>query len=368
MKRFLGFVKKEFFHIIRDPKTMLILFGLPVIQLLIFGYVIKNEVKDVTVAILDQSNDRVTRDISNKILSSGYFIFNETIASSDQIEEIFEKGDTKLVIVFEPGFSKNLQKNNTANIHLIADASDPNIASTVISYISGIVLDYMKDINQTEGLSYRIAIEPRMLYNQDLKSAFMFVPGTMALILMLVSAMMSSISIAREKEFGSMEVLLVSPLNPVQIILGKVTPYISLSVINAITIIALGNLVFQVPVRGSLIFLFLVTLLFILLALTLGILISTKSNNQQTAMFISMFSLLLPTMVLSGFIFPIENMPKILQWLTMILPPRWFITIVRGIMLKGIGITYLWKEVLILVGFIMLFTLLSIKNFKMRLE
>ena len=196
----------------------------------------------------------------------------------------------------------------------------------------------------------------------------MFIPGTIALILMLVSAIMTSISIAREKELGTMEVLLVSPLKPIQIILGKVAPYVLLSFINAIVILILGYLVFHIPVRGSITLFMVINLLYIILALSLGILISTFSNSQQTAMFVSMFALMLPTMLLSGFIFPIENMPKLLQLLSNIMPARWFLAIIKNIMIKGTGLFYVWKETLVLIGFIVLFITISTKKFKYRLE
>ncbi len=207
-----------------------------------------------------------------------------------------------------------------------------------------------------------------MLYNNSLKGVYMFVPGTMALILMLVSAMMTSISIAREKEMGTMEVLLVSPLKPLPIVIGKVIPYMALSFINAVVIIALSYFVFGMPIQGNLIFLLLETLLFIFMALSLGILISTASNSQLVAMFISMFALLLPTMLLSGFIFPIENMPKILQWFSTIMPAKYFIIIIKNIMIKGSGIGVIWKETLIIAGMTVFFLVMSIKKFKVRLE
>jgi ABC-2 type transport system permease protein len=214
----------------------------------------------------------------------------------------------------------------------------------------------------------QIDTEVRMFYNESLKSVYMFVPGIMAMILMLISAMMTSISITREKELGTMEILLVTPLRPTQIILGKVTPYLFLSIINAIVIVLIGHLVFLVPIKGSVIFLMAETILFILMALCLGILISTAAKTQMTAMFISMIALMLPTMLLSGFIFPIENMPKALQVLSSIMPPRWFIIIIKNIMLKGTGILYVWKETLIIAGMATLFTTIAVKKFKTRLE
>jgi len=196
----------------------------------------------------------------------------------------------------------------------------------------------------------------------------MFVPGIMAMILILISAMMTSIYIAREKEFGTMEVLLVSPLKPVQIILGKVTPYIALSFVITIIILLLGYLVFGVPITGSILFLLAVNILYIILSLSIGIFISTLAKTQQMAMFMSMLSLMLPTLLLSGFIFPIENMPLVLQWLSALLPPRWFIVIIKNVMLKGTGLLYNWKEILFLIGMILFFLVFSIRMFKIRLE
>ncbi|MCD4666156.1 MAG: ABC transporter permease [Bacteroidales bacterium] len=368
MKQFLGFVKKEFYHIFRDIRTMLVLFGIPVAQLLIFGYVVNNEIKDIKIAIYDQSKDNVTREITNKIISSGYFILEENLSSANDIENIFRKGDVREVIIFEPGFAKKLEKENKANIQLIADASDANTANLIVNYTNAIILDYLKKEYPFAEFPMQIVPEVRMIYNEEMKSVYMFVPGTMALILMLISAMMTSISIAREKELGTMEVLLVSPLKPVHIVVGKVIPYVVLSFINAVVIILLGYFIFGMPVKGSLVLLLAESLLFISLALSIGIFISTMANSQQVAMFISLFALMLPVLLLSGFIFPIENMPVILQGLSYILPPRYFITIIKNIMLKGVGLTYVWKETFILLGMTFIYITLSVKKFKVRLE
>ena len=368
MKRFFGFVIKEFYHIFRDKRTMLILFGMPIAQILLFGYVITNEIRNVKIAVYDKSKDEITRKIMQKILSSGYFIFEKEIHSEDEIEKTFKRGIVKEVIVFDEDFSRKLERNKTASIHLIADASDANTANLIVNYTNAIIRDFQAKEISKQIMFFQIIPEVRMLYNENLKGAFMFVPGTMALILMLISAMMTSISITREKEFNTMETLLVSPLKPIQIIIGKVTPYIALSFVNAITIIVLGSLVFDVPVKGSLVLLLAETILFISMALSLGIMISTVAKTQQVAMFISMFALMLPTILLSGFIFPIENMPIILQVISNIVPPRWFIIIVKNIMLKGTGFNYVWKETLIIAGLTCIFIFISVKRFKTRLE
>ena len=368
MDQLLGFIKKEFTHIFRDPRTMVILFGIPIIQLMLFGFVITTEIKDARIAILDHANDNVTRDIKNKLLSSGYFRLEANLQQENEIDPIFKKGDVKQVIVFERNFAQKLEREGKADIQVIADASDPNTAQMLYNYTNAIVQDYTKKKFAGFTIPVQIKSEVRMLYNENMVGAFMYVPGTMALILMLISAMMTSITIAREKEMGTMEILLVSPLKATHIILGKVAPYLLLSIIDAIVVVFLGNVVFGVPIRGSILVLAFLVILYISMALSLGILISTVSDSQQVAMFISGFALMLPTMLLSGFIFPIENMPVALQVLSSLMPPRWFIDALKQVMLKGNGFAYIWPNVLILGAMTTLFLVLSVKKFRLRLE
>jgi len=368
MNRFRGFVRKEFYHIFRDKQTLLILFGMPIAQMLIFGFVISNEIRNVGIAILDQSHDVVTQKITDKILSSGYFLLEYKLNSPDEIGQVFRSGKVKEVVVFEPQFERKLTRTGKANIQIIADASDANLANLISTYTTGIIQDYVNRSNALNPVPMRIIPEVRMVYNEQLRGAFLFVPGIMALILVLISALMTSISITREKEMGTMEILLVSPLKPIQIIIGKVVPYIALAFTNAITILLLGNFVFGVPIQGSVVLLLLECMLYILLALSLGILISSVTSNQLVAMMLSAFALMLPVILLSGFIFPIENMPLILQWICQLMPPKWFIIIIKSIMLKGAGIGYIWKETLILMAMTVLFLTISLKKFKIRLE
>lgn len=368
MNRFKSFIIKEFRHIFRDVRTMIILFGMPVAQILIFGYVVTNEVKDAKIAVLDYSKDAVTVEITNKLTSSGYFMLVKNLNSEKEIELAFRNGEIQQAIIFEPDFGKHFIKEGKANMRIVADASDANSANMLTNYTTAIVQNYAMSENNLSIASGQIILQTQMQFNQNMEGAYMFVPGTMALILMLISAMMTSISITREKESGTMEVLLVSPLKPTQIIIGKVIPYVVLSFVNALSILALGFFVFGLPINGSLALLLAESMLFILLALSLGILISTVAKSQQVAMFISMFALMLPTMLLSGFIFPIENMPEILQWLCHAMPPKYFITIIKDIMLKGSGFENIWFETLVLIGMTLFFVLLSIKKFKTRLD
>ena len=368
MNKFLGFVRKEFLHIFRDVRTMIILFGIPVVQLLLFGTVITTEVKDAKIAIFDQSRDDVTRELIIKILSSGYFQLEQYLDNQSDIDAAMRNGTVKEVLVFEPDFGRKLKKEGQASVNVITDASDPNTARLLTGYTTGIINDYIaKQIDEFQ-VPLQIQTEVRMFYNESLKSVYMFVPGLMAMILMLISAMMTSISITREKEMGTMEVLLVSPLRPLQIILGKVTPYLLLSCINATVIVLIGHIIFKVPVNGSWILLMFECVLFIMLALSLGMLISSVAKTQMVAMFVSMIALMLPTMLLSGFIFPVENMPTVLQILAYIMPPRWFIIIVKNIMLKGSGLDFIWKETIVLVGITVMLLFIAVKKFKTRLE
>ncbi len=368
MKRFIGFVKKEFIHIFRDVRTLLILFGMPVAQILIFGYVVTNEIKEAKIAVYDKSRDPITREITDKLVSSGYFILHKRIHDDSEIKSTFKKGEVKEIIVFEQDFDKKLTRDKSAKVQLLLDATDANMANLLQSYTAGILQNYSQNIRVENSQVPVIKPKPRMLFNNELKGVYMFVPGTMALILMIVSAMMTSISITREKENGSMEVLLVSPLRSLQVIIGKVMPYVLLAFTNAVVIIALGYFVFEMPVKGSLLLLLTETLLYIVMSLSLGIFISTMSNTQQVAMFISMFALLLPTMLLSGFIFPIENMPWPLQWLSVIIPAKYYIILIKSIMIKGTGLLYVWKETLVLLAMTLIFIGLSVKKFKIRLE
>lgn len=366
MKRFAGFVVKEFYHIFRDYRTLLILFGMPAVQLLLFGYVITNEIKDARIAVYDQSRDEVTRKITEKIVSSGYFLLEKNLSGYKQIGESFREGKVKLVIVYGPDFASRLIKEGKADIQILGDASDPNTANILVNYARGIISNYLISVN-IQKMSMQIIPETRMQYNPGLKGVYMFVPGIMALLLMLISSLMTSLSITREKELGTMELLLVSPLRPVQIIIGKVIPYVVLAFIDACIIIVMARFVFGMHVQGNLFLLLAENLLYITMALSLGILISSLTSSQQIAMTVSLVALMLPTIILSGFIYPTENMPVVLQWLSRVMPPRYFIIIVKSIMLKGNGFMYIWKETLILAGFIALFIMISIKKFKIRL-
>ena len=367
MKRFLAFVKKEFYHILRDRRTLLILFGMPIVQVILFGFAITNEITNARIAICDPAKDEMTNELTQRLLSSGYFLLDENLESYKDIEENFKEGKTKLAIAYDPSFQKRFYTDK-AQVQLISDATDPNTGTTLINYAAAIFRDFQMEKMGATNQPTGIQTEVKMLFNPRLKSVFMFVPGVMTVILMLVSAMMTSIAITREKELGTMEILMVTPLKPFVIIVGKVVPYIFLAFLNALIILALGAFVFEMPVRGSLPLLLSECVLFVVTSLALGILISTKTQTQQVAMMISLMALMLPTIILSGFIFPIESMPLPLQWLSNVIPARWFIVILKNIMLKGVGFAFVWKETAILLLMTLILIGVSVRNFKIRLD
>jgi ABC-2 type transport system permease protein len=368
MNRFLAFLRKEFYHIFRDPRTLVILFGIPIAQLLLFGYVMTNEVRNVKLAIVDHAKDDLSKKLSLQLLSSGFFQLAAIPTSEADYESLFRSGTVKEIVVFEPGFAQKLTKEGKAEIQVIADASEPNSAQLIVNYTTAIANNFVKNELMKNQPLPGINIKVRMLFNEDMRDAYNFIPGLIAVILMLISAMMTAITIAREKEMGTMEILLASPLKPIQIILGKVVPYMILSILSALVVLALGMVVFKVPVIGSFALLMGEILLYIFLALTLGILISTFVDSQLTAMAISGFVLMLPSILLSGFIFPIKNMPVALQIVANLMPPRWFVEINRTVMLKGGGLNEVWPNTLVLIGMSVLFILISIRKFKIRLQ
>jgi ABC-2 type transport system permease protein len=369
MNTFKGFVVKEFKQIYRDKRTLTVLFGMPVIMMILFGFAIRNEIENASIGILDFSKDEITRSIIQQLSASESLNPAVYLEGYHEIEPLFKQGTVREVVVFETGFSEKLMRDRSADIQIITDATDPNLASLLQVYTSRILEDHLQSLN--EGMQIQPSgVQPvvRMMYNPELRSVNLFVPGLIAVILMLISALMTSISITREKEMGNMEVLLVSPLKPHHIIIGKVLPYLVLSIVNVITILVLAKYVFGVPFEGSYLFFFVQASLFILTALALGVFISSVANNQQTAMMVALAGLLLPTVLLSGFIFPIASMPEILQWLSHIIPAKWFLIIVRSIMLKGGDIFILWQETTILAVMTFAFIGLSLKKFNVRME
>jgi ABC-2 type transport system permease protein len=367
MKQFFSFVKKEFRHVLRDRRVLLILFGMPVVQVLLFGFALTNEVKNTKIVIADYAKDEVSQQIITKIDASHYFDIEKNVLSNKQIETAFKEGKIKAALVFPAGFGENLSHGNKAQLQIIADATDINMSNQITAYLTAIILDYQQQ-NQLSKIPYQIIPEMRMLYNPQLKGAPNFVPGVMAMVLLLICVMMTAIAIVKEKETGTMEVLLVSPMKPWTIIVSKAAPYLILSLIDLIAILLLSVYILQVPVNGNIFLLLAESTLFILTCLMLGILISIQTSSQEIAMLISLVGMMMPTMMLSGFMFPTENMPYPLQLISNILPSKWYYIIVKTVMIKGAGFSAVWEETLILAGITMLLFFVSLKKFKIRLQ
>jgi ABC-2 type transport system permease protein len=368
MRQFIAFVRKEFRHIMRDRRTLLILLGMPIAQILLFGFAITTEVKNTRVAVFDPTPGVETRRIVERIDASEYFTISERLSSPDQINDIFKYGRVGLVVVFSDGFDDNLPHPGGAVVQLIADGTDPNQAVMLTGYATGILTSHGQELMAERRVPMRIVPEVKMLYNPQGKSAYNFVPGVMGLILMLICAMMTAIAIVREKETGTMEVLLASPVRPLHIILSKAVPYFVLSVANLATILLLAVFVLGVPVTGSLVWLTVVSAIFIIACLALGLLISTLVGTQMAAMLASGMGLMMPTMLLSGLIFPVESMPGVLQGLSCVVPARWYIEAVKKVMIQGVEVRFVLREIAILSGMALVFATVSLKKFKKRLS
>jgi ABC-2 type transport system permease protein len=368
MKQLSTFIRKEFLHVFRDRKTLLMLFGLPIAQIVLFGFALSNEIKDSRIALLDYSKDAVTTRLIGKIEASHYFDIRRNLASGEQLNAAFKRGDIKMAVIFPQNFGDDLIHAGKATVQVIADASDPNQATTITNYFESIVTDYNAELSQNAQQPLQIRPELQMLYNPELRGAPNFVPGVMALVLMLVCTMMTSVAIVREKELGTMEILLVSPFKPIYIIISKLAPNLVISIVNLFIILALSDIFLDLPVKGSVALLVGCSILFILTSLSIGLLLSINAKTQQAAMMGSLMGMMLPTMLLTGFLFPIENMPVALQVLSNLVPSRWYFIIVKRVMLKGLGFSSVWKETLILTGMCLFLFGISLRNFKIRLQ
>lgn len=368
MKQLLAFIKKEFYHVFRDRRTLLILFGLPVAQIILFGFALSSEVKNIGITVLDHAHDATTEQIVDRIRTSSYFQVKDPVLNYKEIEERFKEGSIKCALLFPASFGNELGHSGKALVQIITDGSDPNTATIVVNYLTVILTNYQQQQNPAAHVPYQIVPEIRQLYNEEQNGSLNFIPGVIALIFMIVCTALTSVSIVREKELGTMEILLVSPFKPLMVMIAKAVPYLVLSIINLVIILLLSVYLLDVQIKGSLVLLFAESILFIITCLSLGLLISNQTNSQQTAMLLSMMGMMLPTMILTGFMFPLENMPWIFQAISHILPSRYFYIIIKAVMLKGLGFAYVWKETLILLGMAALLLLVALKNFKIRLS
>jgi len=344
------------------------MFGLPVAQIVLFGFALTSEVKDITLTVIDQSGDVNTQQLISKIKSSVYFVVNESSRDYNRIEDDFKKGRAKCALIFPARFGDDLRHGGKVQLQIITDGSDPNTAKTVVNYITAITTAYQQQVSPTQRLPFVIVPETRMLYNEEGNGSLNFIPGVMALVLMIVCTALTSVSVVREKELGTMEILLVSPFKPLMVLIAKAIPYLILSLANFILILVLAVFVLDVAIKGSIILLFLESMLFIITCLSLGLLISNTTNSQQTALLLSMMGMMIPTMIFTGFMFPLENMPKVFQVISNVIPSRWYFLIVKAVMLKGLGFSYVWKETLVMLGMTVAALTIALRNFKTRLS
>ena len=366
MKQLITFVKKEFWHVLRDKRTLLVLFGMPVVQVLLFGFALSTEVKNTKIGVLDQDKSQNSIELISKIKANQYFDVDKNLRSIEEAENAFKGGKIKMILVIPAQFAQDINSGKKAQLQLITDGTDINMANQIYNFMSNIIMDFYGQ----ETLQPKSGVQPeiRMLYNPQLKGAPNFVPGVMALILLIICVLMTAIAIVREKEMGTMEVLLVSPMKPYIIILAKAIPYFILSMIILVSILILSVTVLDLPIKGSLLLLFGISIIFIITNLLLGILISIVTDSQQTAMLIALVGTMLPTIMLSGFMFPVENMPLPLQMIGNVIPAKWYYEIVKNIMIKGTGLEVIWKHVLVLIGMMLVLFVIAVKKFKIRLE
>lgn len=351
MKQFLSLVIKEAKHIVRDKRTMLMLFGMPIVLMLLFGFAITNDVKNVRTVIVTSQANYATQQVVDRLSASTYFTVTRAVATPAEARRLIQDQKADLAVVFSAHFS-----TLHPDYQLIVDGTDPNMAQQWSTY-AGAVLT-----NPSGG-----AVNTKLLYNPQMKSAYNFVPAIMGMLLMLICAMMTSISIVREKEKGTMEVLLVSPTPPLVIIAAKVVPYLILAFLILISILLMSACVLHVPVRGSLFWIFAVSTLYILLALSLGLLVSNVAQTQLVALLLSAMVLIMPIIMLSGMLFPVESMPRILQYISATIPTRYYISAMRKLMIMGVGAKQVLNEMLVLLGMFVALLTLSLAKFNTRL-
>ena len=352
MKQFQTFVIKEARHILRDKRTMLILFGMPVVLMLLFGFAITNDVKNVRTVVVTSQISPQTQQAVDRLAASEYFTLTATAATPREAERLIRSQKADLALVFGQNFSPA-----NPDLQFIVDGADPNMAQQWVSYATAVI---------TGGAGQQV--NTRLLYNPQMRSAYNFVPAIMGMLLMLVCAMMTSISIVREKERGTMEVLLVSPVRPLMMIVAKAIPYLILAFIILFTILLMSHYVLDVPLQGALLSIVLVSAVYILLALSLGLLISNVAQTQLAALLLSAMVLLMPVVMLSGMMFPVESMPRVLQWLSALVPPRYYIAAMRKLMIMGVGIGEVIRELTILMAMTAVLLTVSLAKFKKRLE
>ncbi len=364
MKELRMILKKEFIHIIRDKITLALVLAMPIALVLLFGFTISTDIRNAKISVLDQSMDTQSKLLVEQITASGYFQVVSYPSNEVEIDHDFKNKNIKLAIIIPPKFEESLSKERTATLQVINDVSDLNIASILNNYVRAVVQNFTEDYNGNVHAGFEITT--KMLYNPESNSVYMFVPGIITLIMVLVTALMSSITLAREKETGTMRMLLITPVKKIYIIVGKVIPYMLISFIGTLAILAISVTVFKMPINGSLLMLLFLCIIFMLTAASFGLLISSISQTQVDAMMITMMGLFLPTVLLSGFLFPLNSMPMVFQVLANVFPAKWFILAIKDVMIKGSGFLDIWFYLMILFVMAVVFIIFSLTRLDKR--
>ncbi len=364
-------IRKEFIQVFRNSKMRAIVLVMPLVQSMVFGYAVTTDVKQVTTAIYDQAQTPESRDLIDRFIHSGYFSVQTMIRSDREIDELIDHGKVAAIIRIPPDFSGKIAAGTTAAVQIIVDGTDSNTAGVVLSYAGNIVRNNAIELLQKQmGSPGRVPVgvnlQTRAWFNENLTSRNFYVPGVIAVIVMLVTLLLTSMSVVREKELGTMEQIVVTPITPFEFILGKTMPSIILGFANMILVTLISVFWFDIPVRGSLITLFIANGFYLMTTIGIGLLISTISETQQQAM-MSTFFFYLPAVLLSGFMFPIANMPDVVQAFTYFNPLRYFLIIIRGIFLKGVGVAILWPQILALLVLGSLVLTMAVKRFRKNL-
>ena len=364
-KRLWAIAHKEWLHIRRDMRSLAMAFAVPAVMVVLFGYIITFDVNNIRMAVLDRDRTAQSRDLVDAFRSSGYFRVTRYLDDEGQIAPLLERGTVRLALVIPPDFSSNLASRQPAPVQALVDGGDANTASIAINYAQAIAASYSANaVLKGRPLPIPITTESRVWFNEDLKSSNMIVPGLMAVIMMILSALLTSLTIAREWERGTMEQLAATPVHRLEVILGKLLPYVGIGIVDIVLVAVVGGIVFAVPFRGSALFLMINALLFLVGAQGLGIFISATSKSQFLATQLAMITTFLPATLLSGLMFDLSSLPKVLQVVSYAVPARYFITVVRGIFLKGVGVHVLWGQAAGMIVFAMVGLGLAVHAFR----
>jgi ABC-2 type transport system permease protein len=373
--RLISLIRKEFIQILRDPRTLILVLIIPIMQLILLGYAATNDVRNVPLAVFDQDRGPGSRTLLDAYRAADYFHLKFDLDSEEELRDLIDQGQARAGLIIPPDYSERLQSGESAHVSFVLDGSDPTVASTSLSaaqligqsLATDVMVERLARRGQTSGLDLPVQVHAQVWYNPDLVSTYFMIPGVIGMILFALTSILTATAIVRERERGTIEQLIVTPIRPWELMVGKLLPYVLLALLNALEVLAIGSFWFKVPIRGDLTLIFLFSGLFLLTSLGIGLLASTIANTQQEAM-LSVWMILLPALFLSGFFFPLEAMPKILQWVSYLMPLRYYLVIIRSLLVKGVGFAAVKDEVLALTVFGVAIMTIAALRFRKRLD